>query len=141
MYLGLRYNGDASTASSPWTAGLDITVTKGTHPAPADDSSYYGIGVQVDKGGELELVAPPEGFGAATYSVTDTSICSVDASSGTVTGIESGDCTVQVAFAGDNQYGPWRLRTCRLLRWGEEHYPLRGTPTKMEWSTVPEVRA
>ena len=140
--LEFRYWGNSSTATSPWSAGLDITVTAAEHPALVDDSSYYGVGAQVDKGGELELVAPPVGFGAATYSVTDTSICSVDASSGTVTGIETGDCTVQVAFAGDNQYGCLGgLQTCRPLPWGGEHCPLRGIPIKTGRTTVPEERA
>ena len=129
--LEFRYWGNSSTATSPWSAGLDITVTAAEHPTLVDDSSYYGVGAQVDKGGELELVAPPVGFGAATYSVTDTSICSVDASSGTVTGIETGDCTVQVAFAGDNQYGPLAVTDLQTL-------PVGGRTLSLTWNPYKE---
>ena len=128
--LVFRYHGGSGNASSPWSAGLDITVTAAEHPALADDSSYYGVGAQVEKGGTLELVAPPVGFGAATYSVADTAICSVDATSGTVTGIATGDCTVQVAFAGDNQYGPLAATDLQTLPVGGRTLSLTWNPYK-----------
>ena len=91
---------------SAWIDSPIVTVEKGTHPVPVNDSSYYGAGANVKKGEVLELQVSPEGFGVATYSLKPGSevYCKVDAATGMVTGLDFGDCTIQVAFDGDSNY-------------------------------------
>ena len=96
-----RFQGTSVIAASAWVDSPDITVDKGTHPAPAADP--YGASASVKFEGTLELVTPPKGYGSATYSTTD-STCTVDATTGVITGAYPGDCTIQVAFAGDANY-------------------------------------
>ena len=60
--IEFHYYGSSSIASAPWSAGLNISVTKGDQTAPADDSSYYGVDAQVDKGGSLGIGGSAGGF-------------------------------------------------------------------------------
>ena len=101
--LEVRFVGNASTGASGWVDSPAITVDKGAHPALAG-SNYYGAGATVATEGALELVNPPEGKGAATYSTSSSSHCEVASDTGVVRGISRGDCVVQVAFAGDDDY-------------------------------------
>ena len=96
-----RFRGDSTKGASAWVDSPDITVDKGTHPAPAADP--YGASASVKFEEMLELATPPTGYGTATYSTTD-STCSVDAGTGVISGLAPGDCTIQVAFAGDANY-------------------------------------
>ena len=129
--IEFRYRGSSTVASSPWSARLNISVTKGT-PTPADDSSYYGVGAQVAKGGILELVVPPEGYGAVTYLVADvsSSFCSIEADSGTIIGIDSGDCTVQVEFAGNDDYNALDVTPLQTVTVGGRSFTLPWNPYK-----------
>ena len=101
-----RFVGNSSTAASAWVASPTISIAKGPHPEPADNSSYYGTSAQVALGETLALLEAPVGGGEATYSVKNgsESHCSVDGASGAITGLDQGSCTIQVAFAGDDNY-------------------------------------
>ena len=82
----------------------DITVDKGVPTVP---ENVYGAVAQVRVGGTLELAESVEELGVATWSLGDggEDYCSVDASTGVVTGIATGGtCPVRVAFAGNGNY-------------------------------------
>ena len=96
-----RFVGDTSTGASAW-ADHALTVGKGEHPDPAADA--YGSLAEVAVGEMLEFETAPMGYGDATYTVTTDTTCSVDEASGTVSGLSVGPCTVQVAYAGDDNY-------------------------------------
>ena len=108
-----RFVGDATNGASAWTS-LDVTVEKGVHPA-LGGSNYYGATGEVATNGNLDLVAPPEGQGAATYSSASENYCTVDPSTGVVTGVAKGSCTIQVAFAGDDNYEPLAATDLQVL--------------------------
>ena len=63
-----------------------------------------GASASVRVGETLELVTPPTGYGDAAYTTTTGTICSVDTATGVITALAVGDCTVRVAFAGDDNY-------------------------------------
>ena len=111
-----RDGGDSSNPSTPWSAGLDVSVTQGDHPTPVADP--YGNSAELGYGETLEFETEPVGYGAVTYSLADGSdqYCSLDSTSGAITGIEvGGNCVVQVAFEGDTHYGPLAQRTLQTL--------------------------
>ena len=99
-----RFSGDDTKAASAWVTSPAIAVAKGTHPAPRVNP--YGSGATVAVDATLAFETTPVGYGGATYSVTSGSAvhCEVD-TAGTITGLTAGNCTVQVAFAGDANYG------------------------------------
>ena len=100
-----RFVGNATSAASPWSDSVTIGVSPGDHPTDIG-AQHYGATATVADEGTLELVNPPTGFGKATYSVKTGSetYCEVDENTGTVTGILAGNCTIQVMFAGDDNY-------------------------------------
>ena len=99
--LRARFSGDTTKGASAWTDSPEITVEKGTHPALAPDA--YGASASVRVGETLELATAPVGYGDATYTTTTDTVCSVD-KAGVITALAVGDCTIQVAFAGDENY-------------------------------------
>ena len=100
-----RFTGNTANAASPWSDSITIPVDPGVHPA-LSGSNYYGDNPEVAIARNLALTTTPEGHGVATYSVKNGSetYCSVEASSGTVTGLALGSCTIQVSFAASTNY-------------------------------------
>ena len=120
--LEARTAGNDAAGPSAWVASPPITVDKGTQTIGG--SNFYGENPTLPKDETLELVDPPEGFGAATYSVKSgsESYCEVDGASGIVTGIAPGDCILQVAFAGDDNYNALDatdLQTVVVTEWNQ----------------------
>ena len=128
--VSARFAGNSSTAPSAWVDSPAITVEKATHPALVDDSSYYGVRAAVAEEASLALTIAPMGFGAATYSVKlgSESFCSVDETTGEVTGISPGDCIIQVAFAGDEAYNALDVTDLQTIRVHEKNYKFRWNP-------------
>ena len=100
--VSARFIGDASTGASAWTDHGGLTVGQGTHPDPAADA--YGSSAEVAVGATLEFETDPMGYGDATYTTTTDTTCTVDEETGVVSGLTVGSCTIQVAYAGDDNY-------------------------------------
>ena len=103
--VSARFIGDASTGASAWTDHGGLTVGQGTHPDPAADA--YGSSAEVAVGATLEFETDPMGYGDATYTTTTDTTCTVDEETGVVSGLTVGSCTIQVAYAGDDNYLPF----------------------------------
>ena len=120
--LEARTAGGTRNEASDWENSPPITIDKGTQTIGGSD--FYGENPTLPKDETLELVDPPQGFGAVTYSVKSgsESYCEVDGASGIVTGIAPGDCIVQVAFAGDDNYNALDatdLQTIAVTEWNQ----------------------
>ena len=126
--IQVRFAGDNAKVPSAWVDSPAITVDKGTHPA-LEDISYYDMSV-VRVGKSLELGTTPEGFGVAMYSVKtgSESFCSVDEGTGAVTGVAVGECIVQVAFAGDDNYNALAAADLQTIRILGANFRLRWNP-------------
>ena len=99
--VGARFMGGGGKLPSDW-ASTTVTVAKGDHPALVSNNPY-GASPKISVDEILAIVNPPEGKGAATYSISSGG-CTVG-EDGTVTaGSSAENCVVQVAFAGDENY-------------------------------------
>ena len=134
-----RFVGSSAKGASGWGDSPVVTTSKGTQSAPADDSSYYGSGASVPAGDVLELVAAPEGHGAASYTVASGSgtFCQVDGATGAITGLAEGDCTIQVAFAGDDNYNASDAAHLQTVTVGE---PVQKILAAEPYGTEPSMR-
>ena len=103
--VSARFIGDSSTGASAWADHGGFAVAQGAHPDPAADA--YGTSAEVAVGDTLEFETVPMGYGDATYTSTTDTICTVDEESGAVSGLTVGTCTIQVAYAGDDNYLPY----------------------------------
>ena len=102
-----RFVGDSSKGASDWADSPSITIDQGGHPALAADP--YGSGATVAVNETLSFETVPVGYGVENYGVKEVPPhCSVD-DEGIITGISAGTCTVQVEFAGNNDYGALAL--------------------------------
>ena len=83
-----------------------VTVEKAAQSPAATANPYAGV-VSLANGESLEVVnAPSGGVGTFTYNVkSDSASCTVDPASGTVTaGADSGNCTIEVVWSGDDNH-------------------------------------
>ena len=110
--LQARFVGDNSKGASSWSNSPGVAVEKGAHPAPAADP--YGASATLGVGDKLELETAPVGYGDAAYTTTTGTVCSVD-ESGTITAVGVGDCTVQLAFSGNENYHPLAARDLQTV--------------------------
>ena len=104
-----RWKGDSSNGASDWvTIPGNIAVTRGVAPTDLSASDAYGASAAVAVGETLELVAAPAGYGTVSYRTKAGSetYCSVEATTGTVTALALGDCTVEAGLGGTTDYAP-----------------------------------
>ena len=115
--MEVRFVGNSSNGASAWVASPAISIGKGV-PTVLSDESYYGASVEVALGERLELSSPPLIYGTATYTVKSgsESHCEVDEATGVITGLDQGFCTIEVAFAGNENYEPLTATDLQTVR-------------------------
>ncbi len=93
---------------SGWTTIHTFSVGQGNQAAPTG-SNVYGNSPTLAAGGTLAVENTPSGgggHGTLEYDSTTTSVCTVDDTTGTVTGVTVGACTIRVRWKGDANYNP-----------------------------------
>ena len=117
--------GTCTVTATPVKAGYDgtghavsvtLTINKGTPSAPVWTGNPYGASPEVGVGATLNIsgTAPGGSYGDLEYQINSahSTYCSVDASTGAVTGKPAGagnSCTVESRTAGNTNYlpSPW----------------------------------
>ena len=101
-----KYAGNANYNVSTWTnIATDIDVTKGSQTLTAP-SNPYGTSPEVEVGSMRAITTAPSSCQASvSYQSTTANLCTVDSSSGAVTGVAVGTaCTIQAKCASNNNY-------------------------------------
>ena len=99
-----RFSGNATTGVSGWANAAVVAVGKGT-PVLAGRNTW-GSSPSVKVGQVLDIENALDGYGAATFNVKtgSESFCSVDGTTGAVTGVAPGSCIIQVTLAEGDDY-------------------------------------
>ena len=86
--------------------GEVVSVSRGSQSLEWPDNAY-GTSPSLTVGDSLDIVNEPrEGQGSIEYRSLVESICTVDKSSGSITGVAAGDCVLQARYAGNSNYYP-----------------------------------
>ena len=103
-HIQARYKGNTNYHPSNWVSTSNIPVVKGTQTL-SWPSNPYGTSPNLAVSGTLALAtAPTAGQGSIAYRSSTTTICSINASTGAISGLAVGTCTVQARYAGNTNY-------------------------------------
>ena len=101
--INILWSGDDNTnPSAEVTLATIAIVTSANTATPAWHSSPYGGDVAVGTAASIANVITGSGDGALEYDSTTPEHCSVNSSSGRVTGFKVGDCILRARFVGDS---------------------------------------
>ena len=127
-----RWRGDSTAGVSDWVAfATNITVTQGDGPTDLTGIHAYGIHPSLKVGGVLEVLEMTLAYGSYSYMAHSGSedFCSVDASTGRVTGEAVGRCVVEVMLLGNVNYRPSTAELLNItVQKGEQRLNIPGSP-------------
>ena len=119
-----HFRGDSDYLASPEATIATITVIKSNQDAP-DASDIYGASPTLITDGTLSLDTAPSGGGQEgdiEYRVlsSTSSICRVDSTTGTVTALLDGNCTIEARWSGvDGEYNASPYATMQTITIGK----------------------
>ncbi len=96
----------ANYEQTAWVQIASITIGKGTQVAPTA-SNPYGTSPALAVGGTLDIQTAPSGgggHGGLEYESSFPAACTVDATSGQISGLKAQNCLVKVRWKGNDDY-------------------------------------
>jgi outer membrane protein OmpA-like peptidoglycan-associated protein len=91
---------NSATAST-----VSFSITAATRTLAIDSGSYSAGGYSISATTPTITSTPSAGSGTKTYSSTTTSVCTIDSSTGAVTFVAPGNCTIGASIAANGAYG------------------------------------